>query len=59
MHLRHHDAKKATHDEKEPSNEHVGHTGISLIFPLILWGAITVVAGAVSAVFLLRYSQQT
>lgn len=36
----------------------VGYTGISLVFPLVLWGAIAVVAGLVSAVFLLRYSQQ-
>ena len=36
----------------------VGYTGISLIFPLVLWGAIAVVAGSASAVFLLRYSKQ-
>lgn len=36
----------------------VGYTGISLIFPLVLWGAIAVAAGFVSAVFLLRYSKQ-
>jgi len=36
----------------------VGYTGISLIFPLVLWGVIAVVAGFVSAVFLLRYSKQ-
>jgi hypothetical protein len=36
----------------------VGYTGISLIFPLVLWGAIAVVAGFVSVTFLLRYSKQ-
>jgi predicted peptidase len=36
----------------------VGYTGVSLVFPLILWGAIAVVAGTVSAVFLLRYNKQ-
>ena len=36
----------------------VGYTGVSLVFPLILWGVITVVAGSVSAVFLLRYAKQ-
>ena len=36
----------------------VGYTGVSLAFPLMLWGAIAVLAGAVAAVFLLRYSKQ-
>ncbi|HEV7852561.1 MAG TPA: hypothetical protein VGP27_14595 [Mycobacterium sp.] len=36
----------------------VGYTGISLIFPLVLWGAIAVVAGFVSVTFQLRYSKQ-
>jgi hypothetical protein len=36
----------------------VGYTGLSLVFPLVLWSAIAVVAGSVSAVFLLRYSKQ-
>jgi hypothetical protein len=36
----------------------VGYTGISLILPLVLWGAIAVVAGFVSVTFLLRYSKQ-
>jgi hypothetical protein len=33
-------------------------SSISLVFPLVLWGAIAVVAGFVSVVFLLRYSNQ-
>ena len=33
----------------------VGYSGISLVFPLILWGVIAVVAGFVSVTFLLRY----
>lgn len=36
-----------------------GFSGVSVAFPLILWGAIAVVAGAVSGAFLLRYSKQT
>lgn len=36
----------------------VGWSPVSLVFPLILWGAIAVGAGAVSAVFLLRYAKQ-
>lgn len=36
----------------------VGYTGLSLVFPLVLWAAIAVVAGTVSAVFLLRYSRE-
>jgi hypothetical protein len=36
----------------------VGYTGVSLAFPLVLWGAIAILAGAVAAVFLLRYSKQ-
>jgi hypothetical protein len=36
----------------------VGYTGISLVFPLVLWSAIAVVAGVVSVAFLLRYSKQ-
>ncbi|OBK71220.1 hypothetical protein [Mycobacterium sp. 1274761.0] len=36
----------------------VGGSGISLVFPLVLWGAVAVAAGTVSAVFLLRYSKQ-
>lgn len=36
----------------------VGFSTASLIFPLLLWGVIAVVAGAVAAVFLLRYSRQ-
>ena len=36
----------------------VGYTGFSVVFPLVLWGAIAVLAGAVAAVFLLRYSKQ-
>jgi predicted peptidase len=36
----------------------VGYTGISLVFPLVLWSAIAVVAGLVSVAFLLRYSKQ-
>jgi hypothetical protein len=36
----------------------VGYTGISLMFPLVLWGTIAVVAGFTSVVFLLRYSKQ-
>lgn len=36
----------------------VGYTGISLVFPLVLWGGVAIVAGAVSAAFLLRYSKQ-
>ena len=36
----------------------VGYTGISLMFPLVLWGAIAVVAGFTSVVFLLRYWKQ-
>jgi predicted peptidase len=36
----------------------VGYTGVSLAFPLVLWGAVTILAGAVAAVFLLRYSKQ-
>jgi hypothetical protein len=37
----------------------VGWSPVSVIFPLVLWGAIAVVAGAVSAVFLLRYNKQS
>jgi hypothetical protein len=36
----------------------VGYTGISLVFPLVLWSTIAVVAGLVSVAFLLRYSKQ-
>jgi hypothetical protein len=36
----------------------VGWSPVSLVFPLVLWGAIAVVAGAVSAAFLLRYAKQ-
>ena len=35
-----------------------GYSGVSLVFPLVLWGAIAVVAGFVSVAFLLRYSKQ-
>jgi hypothetical protein len=35
-----------------------GYSGVSLVFPLVLWSAIAVVAGVVSAAFLLRYSKQ-
>jgi hypothetical protein len=35
-----------------------GISGFSLVFPLILWGAIAIVAGVVSVAFLLRYSKQ-
>ena len=37
----------------------VGFSGVSLVFPLVLWGAIAVVAGFVSIAFLLRYSRQS
>ena len=35
-----------------------GVSGVSLVFPLVLWSAIAVVAGFVSVAFLLRYSKQ-
>ena len=35
-----------------------GISGVSLVFPLLLWGAIGVVAGFVSVAFLLHYSKQ-
>ncbi len=36
----------------------IGFSGVSLVFPLILWGAVAVVTGAVSVAFLIRYSKQ-
>jgi hypothetical protein len=35
-----------------------GVSGVSLVFPLVLWGAIAVATGLVSVAFLLRYSKQ-
>ncbi len=35
-----------------------GYSGVSLVFPLVLWGAIAVAAGFVSVAFLVRYSKQ-
>ena len=35
-----------------------GVSGVSLVFPLVLWAAISVVAGFVSVAFLLRYSKE-
>jgi predicted peptidase len=35
-----------------------GYSGISLFFPLVLWGAVAIVTGLVSAAFLLRYAKQ-
>jgi hypothetical protein len=36
----------------------VGWSPVSLVFPLVLWGAFSVGAGFVSAAFLLRYAKQ-
>jgi len=36
----------------------VGLSPVSLVFPLVLWGAFSVGAGFVSAAFLLRYAKQ-
>jgi hypothetical protein len=36
----------------------VGWSPVSLVFPLILWGAIGVVAAIASVAFFLRYSKQ-
>jgi hypothetical protein len=36
----------------------VGWSPVSLLFPLVLWGVIGVVAGFVSIAFLLRYAKQ-
>lgn len=36
----------------------VGFSAVSLVFPLILWGTVTVVTGGVAAAFLLRYAKQ-
>jgi hypothetical protein len=36
----------------------VGWSPVSLVFPLVLWGAFAVGAGFVSAAFLLRYAKQ-
>ncbi|MCT7661141.1 hypothetical protein [Mycobacterium deserti] len=36
----------------------VGWSPVSLVFPLVLWGAIAIATGAVSAAFLLRYAKQ-
>ena len=35
-----------------------GVSGVSLVFPLVLWAAIGVVAGFVSVALLLRYSKE-
>jgi hypothetical protein len=35
-----------------------GVSGVSLFFPLVLWGAIGVATGLVSVAFLFRYSKQ-
>ncbi|BBY29005.1 hypothetical protein [Mycolicibacterium sediminis] len=37
----------------------VGYSSGSLIFSTVFWGAIAVVAGGVSAVFLIRYLKTT
>ena len=37
----------------------VGWSPVALVFPLVLWGAIGVVAGIASAAFLLHYSKQS
>jgi hypothetical protein len=37
----------------------VGWSPVALIFPLVLWGVIGVVAGIASVAFLLHYSKQT
>ncbi len=36
----------------------VGWSPVSLVFPLVLWGAVGVVAAFVSVAFLMRYSKQ-
>jgi hypothetical protein len=35
-----------------------GISGVSLVFPLVLWGAFAVVTGFVSVAFLLHYRKQ-
>jgi hypothetical protein len=35
-----------------------GVSGVSLVFPLVLWGAIAVVTGFVSVAFLLHHRKQ-
>ena len=37
----------------------VGWSPVSLVFPLVLWGVIGVVAGFASFAFLTRYAKQT
>ena len=36
----------------------VGWSPVSLVFPIVMWGAIAAGAGFVSAAFLIRYSKQ-
>jgi hypothetical protein len=36
----------------------VGFSAASLIFPVVLWGVIGVVAGVASVAFLMRYAKQ-